>query len=507
MRCRPLRSGCASPNRSASVSRASPAPGVVPAWPTIGDQAPRRAVGGGYSGVMSYRDGKPMCPAVAPPSTRWTRRPNRDGIDLVVISGFRSDAEQAVLFARHPDPQWVAPPGHSRHRDATELDLSMGGGLAWPWLAPTRRFGFVQRYRGSRGTTDTSRAAAVSLVGADRARPGGPRSWVPAAYRALDRAPPQSRGVPPVLLGGAAAGGVGLRPAGREPGRRAGDRAVHARDGRAAGPARSVRPGAGDPGRGTAPGLPPAAVRPMAARPGRLQRRRRRGAAATAGVPPYRRDPRVRRAHPRAAEAGGRARRPRCRAAIAAAAACRGGPPSTESGPSRRPIHVRTYTRARWPTSATERSGSNSAPARCPGVYIYRDAGSTTCSTSGRPSRCESAFARTSRPRCGPSHDARQVARSEGRPPSEDRRDGVADRADRVSWSPAPDRGADPRGRTSSRRTGRRSTSGSVTTRATRTSRSASTRRIRGSTSPVSATGATAATSGRSPTRRACGRR
>jgi LAS superfamily LD-carboxypeptidase LdcB len=28
-----------------------------------------------------------------------------EGVDLVVVSGFRSDAEQAVLFARHPDPK------------------------------------------------------------------------------------------------------------------------------------------------------------------------------------------------------------------------------------------------------------------------------------------------------------------------------------------------------------------------------------------------------------------
>jgi hypothetical protein len=69
----------------------------------------------------------------------------RDGVTLIVNSGFRSDAEQAALFAAHPDPRWVAPPGRSLHRCATELDL--GPTSAYGWLAANAsRFGFVQRY-------------------------------------------------------------------------------------------------------------------------------------------------------------------------------------------------------------------------------------------------------------------------------------------------------------------------------------------------------------------------
>jgi soluble lytic murein transglycosylase-like protein len=64
---------------------------------------------------------------------------------LIVTSAFRSDAEQAVLFARHPDPKWVAPPGRSLHRYGTELDL--GPVTAYAWLAANAgRFGFRQRY-------------------------------------------------------------------------------------------------------------------------------------------------------------------------------------------------------------------------------------------------------------------------------------------------------------------------------------------------------------------------
>jgi hypothetical protein len=70
---------------------------------------------------------------------------SRAGLTLVVNSGFRSDAEQAALFAAHPDPTWVAPPGKSLHRCATELDL--GPETAYGWLAENAsRFGFVQRY-------------------------------------------------------------------------------------------------------------------------------------------------------------------------------------------------------------------------------------------------------------------------------------------------------------------------------------------------------------------------
>ena len=45
------------------------------------------------------------------------------GVELIIASAFRSDAEQARLFAQHPDPKWVAPPGRSLHRLGTELDL------------------------------------------------------------------------------------------------------------------------------------------------------------------------------------------------------------------------------------------------------------------------------------------------------------------------------------------------------------------------------------------------
>ena len=86
-----------------------------------------------------------MRPDVALAFDRMAAAARRDGISLLVNSGYRSDAEQAELYARHPDPKWVAPPGKSLHRLGTELDL--GPPSAYGWLARNAgRFHFVQRY-------------------------------------------------------------------------------------------------------------------------------------------------------------------------------------------------------------------------------------------------------------------------------------------------------------------------------------------------------------------------
>jgi hypothetical protein len=110
-----------------------------------GESPPTMATGGGYSGPLAYRQGHGMRPDVGAAFDRMATAANQDGLGLIVNSAFRSDAEQAALFAAHPDPTWVAPPGHSLHRCATELDL--GPETAYGWLAANaRRFGFVQRY-------------------------------------------------------------------------------------------------------------------------------------------------------------------------------------------------------------------------------------------------------------------------------------------------------------------------------------------------------------------------
>jgi hypothetical protein len=163
------------------------------------------AAGGGYAGPLAFRDGKPMCPAVAAAFDLMDAAARAQGIDLVVVSGFRSDAEQAALFARHPDPRWVAPPGRSRHRDATELDLNMsGGGAAHAWLARNGgRFGFVQRYSWEPwhwGYLPGCGAGAAGGGPPATGLGGGLPEWVPARYRAAILSAALANGVPPALL-------------------------------------------------------------------------------------------------------------------------------------------------------------------------------------------------------------------------------------------------------------------------------------------------------------------
>jgi hypothetical protein len=130
-----------------------------------------------------------MRPDVALAFDRMAAAARRDGISLIVTSGYRSDAEQAELYRRHPDPKWVAPPGKSLHRLGTELDL--GPPSAYGWLARNaRRFHFQKRYEwepwhygytlNSRSTPDSSRGAG---------RPGDGRSAVPSFVPARYEAP------------------------------------------------------------------------------------------------------------------------------------------------------------------------------------------------------------------------------------------------------------------------------------------------------------------------------
>jgi len=150
------------------------------------------ASGGGYAGPLVYRNGEGMRPDAAAAFDRLAAAARADGIALLVVSGFRSDAEQAALFAAHPDPTWVAPPGRSLHRCATELDL--GPDAAYGWLAANAsRFGFVQRYSWepwhygfASGPAPCSAAGeAVLGGGGDGSASGGAAlpSFVPARFR------------------------------------------------------------------------------------------------------------------------------------------------------------------------------------------------------------------------------------------------------------------------------------------------------------------------------------
>jgi hypothetical protein len=159
---------------------------------------PATASGGGYSGPLAYRGGKPMRPDVAVAFDQMAAAARKAGYTLTVTSGFRSDAEQAALFAAHPDPTWVAPPGHSLHRCATELDL--GPSSAYGWLyAHSQSFGFLKRsswepwhFGFTRGPPPCSQAGnsigskGAAGLGNDGAGGGaGVPEFVPARYRAM----------------------------------------------------------------------------------------------------------------------------------------------------------------------------------------------------------------------------------------------------------------------------------------------------------------------------------
>jgi hypothetical protein len=136
-----------------------------------------------------------MRPDVAAAFDRMQAAARRDGVALLVVSGFRSNAEQSALFARHPDPKWVAPPGTSLHRLGTELDL--GPPAAYGWLtANASRFHFVQRYSWEPWHFGFTLNAGTSSVGFTAGASGGDGeiartlpSFVPAAYaKALSQA-------------------------------------------------------------------------------------------------------------------------------------------------------------------------------------------------------------------------------------------------------------------------------------------------------------------------------
>jgi Transglycosylase SLT domain/D-alanyl-D-alanine carboxypeptidase len=166
---------------------------------------PSHASGGGYDGPLAYRQGKPMRPDVALAFDRMAAAARDEaGLFLSVSSGFRSDAEQAKLFAAHPDPKWVAPPGESLHRYATELDL--GPPAAYGWLeANADRFGFTKRYAWEAWHYGYTRSPGSSSVGFG-ARGGDGRatravqSFVPARFAPLIIRAAQRWGVSAHLL-------------------------------------------------------------------------------------------------------------------------------------------------------------------------------------------------------------------------------------------------------------------------------------------------------------------
>jgi hypothetical protein len=88
-----------------------------------------------------------------------------------------------VLWAAHPDPKWVAPPGTSLHRYGTELDL--GPPAAYPWLqAHADQFHFIQRYGNEPWHYGFTLNARSTRRGSDGSTRRGLPAFVPAAFAA-----------------------------------------------------------------------------------------------------------------------------------------------------------------------------------------------------------------------------------------------------------------------------------------------------------------------------------
>jgi hypothetical protein len=170
--------------RGAPLAVAAKATASIMPSPTAGALVPSLG-GSGYSGPLALRQGKPMRPDTAAAFDRLAAAARGDGILLSITSAFRSDAEQAKLFAAHPDPKWVAPPGRSLHRNGTELDL--GPPSAYGWLALNApRFGFVKRYAWEPwhfGFTSGGSVAAAGASGDGDGDAGSPPAFVPDRWR------------------------------------------------------------------------------------------------------------------------------------------------------------------------------------------------------------------------------------------------------------------------------------------------------------------------------------
>ena len=167
---------------------------LAEAYPLVagGAGAMSEASGGGYSGPLATRQGEGMRPDVAAAFDALSAEATASGHALIVNSAFRSDAEQAALFAANPDPRMVARPGTSLHRCGTELDL--GPSSAYGWLADNaQRFGFVQRYAWESWHYGFVRGPEPCSVSGDRIGAGrqadgagseaGLPSFVPARFR------------------------------------------------------------------------------------------------------------------------------------------------------------------------------------------------------------------------------------------------------------------------------------------------------------------------------------
>ena len=166
---------------------------------------PTEASGGGYSGPLAYRNGKGMRLDVGRAFDLMAAAARRAGVALVVNSGFRSDAEQARLFAAHPTragsrrpaarctaarPSWTS----ARRRRTAGSPPTRGASAS---SSATRWEAVALRLRAGPAPCSAAGKSAGSAVRGGRAadgeaaRAGCPR-FVPARFRAPSCARPRA---------------------------------------------------------------------------------------------------------------------------------------------------------------------------------------------------------------------------------------------------------------------------------------------------------------------------
>jgi LAS superfamily LD-carboxypeptidase LdcB len=92
-------------------------------------------------------DGKPVEKRTADAFLRMRKAASQDGVQIRIVSGFRSYAEQDRLYKLYLAGRGnlAARPGYSNHQDGHALDLNASAPGVYSWLSRrARSFGFIR---------------------------------------------------------------------------------------------------------------------------------------------------------------------------------------------------------------------------------------------------------------------------------------------------------------------------------------------------------------------------